>query len=144
MCCRHASCKHVYPLSRHHINHSVTILSVCLFVVCLFFQHLCTQILLSCEAQFDHSFPSSILGSLYTMGDVLKHLESRPPSPEPTSLFPNIDKENLPPNLSIQTRTVPKKAQRRVPFQNYSRPESAEFPTKKQKDARARRGKVFR
>jgi len=102
------------------------------------------QILLSCESEFKRSFPSTILGSLSTVGDVLKVLENTPASVTPPSLFPDIDKKNLPPNLSIQTGIAPKKVQKRVPFQNYSKPEYAEFPNKKLKDARAKRGKCYR
>ena len=46
----------------------------------------------------------------------------------------NIDKKNRPPNLSIQTGIAPKKVQKRVPSQNYSKPEFTEFPDKKLKD----------
>jgi len=85
------------------------------------------QILLSCETEFKRDFPSTILGSLSTVGDVLKVLENTPASVTPPSLFPDIDKNNLPPNLSIQMAIAPKKVQKRVPFQNYSKPEYAEF-----------------
>ena len=67
------------------------------------------QILVSCESTFDLKVANTKLGSLNTVGDILKLFQAKPPKLAP-STFPNIVRSKLPSNLSIQysTRVKPK------------------------------------
>lgn len=100
-----------------------------------------TQVLLSCERQFDCSFGDRQLGYINTFQDVLNFINS-PRKPAPRTVFPNIERiQSLPVNLSVQAVSVQPSTKKRVrlPFQNYDSPEHSTFLNKQQKEARKRK-----
>ncbi len=86
----------------------------------------CTQILLACEAHLQGTVLSTRLGFILTAGDILKYLELKASPRPPPSPFPDISRDSLPPNLSVQTATRVKSKEKRIPFHN-----QPNFPTNK-------------